>query len=101
MTIFTTVTGTPWTSHGFSATWRKVLAKAKVTGLTFHDLRGTAVTRLALAGCNEAEITTFTGHSLKDLATNFDAHHLSRDVRLEESALSKREAHEAGTKIPN
>lgn len=101
VTILTTVTGTSWTSHGFSATWRKVLAKAKVTGLTFHDLRGTAVTRLALAGCNEAEIATFTGHSLKDVATILDAHYLSRDVRLAESALSKREAHEAGTKIPN
>ena len=101
VTILTTVTGTTWTGHGFSATWRKTLAKAKVTGLTFHDLRGTAVTRLALAGCNEAEIATFTGHSLKDVATILDAHYLSRDVRLAESALSKREAHEVGTKIPN
>lgn len=101
VTILTTVTGTTWTGHGFSATWRKTLAKAKVTGLTFHDLRGTAVTRLALAGCNEAEIATYTGHSLKDVATILDAHYLSRDVRLAESALSKREAHEAGTKSPN
>lgn len=101
VTILTTVNGTPWTGHGFSATWRKTLAKAGVTGLTFHDLRGTAVTRLALAGCNEAEIATYTGHSLKDVATILDAHYLSRDVRLAESALSKREAHEAGTKIPN
>ena len=101
VTILTTVTGTAWTGHGFSATWRKTLAKAKVTGLTFHDLRGTAVTRLALAGCNEAEIATYTGHSLKDVATILDAHYLSRDVRLAESALSKREAYEAGTKTPN
>lgn len=101
VTILTTVTGTTWTGHGFSATWRKTLAKAKVAGLTFHDLRGTAVTRLALAGCNEAEIATYTGHSLKDVATILDAHYLSRDVRLAESALSKREAHEAGTKTPN
>lgn len=101
VTILTTTKGTTWTSHGFSASWRKTLAKAKVTGLTFHDLRGTAVTRLALAGCSEAEIATFTGHSLRDVAAILDAHYLSRDARMAESALSKREAHEAGTKIPN
>ena len=101
VTILTTTKGTAWTSHGFSATWRKTLAKAKVTGLTFHDLRGTAVTRLALAGCSEAEIATFTGHSLRDVAAILDAHYLSRDSRLAESALNKREAHEAGTKTPN
>lgn len=101
VTILTTTKGTAWTSHGFSATWRKTLAKAKITGLTFHDLRGTAVTRLAVSGCSEAEIATFTGHSLRDVAAILDAHYLSRDARLAESALAKREAHEAGTKIPN
>jgi hypothetical protein len=30
----------------------------------FRDLRGTAVTRLALAGCTEAEIAVYTGLSL-------------------------------------
>ena len=33
--------------------------------LTFHDLRGSAVTRLARAECTTAEIATITGHSLK------------------------------------
>jgi hypothetical protein len=31
----------------------------------FHDLRATAVMRLAIAGCTEAEIATITGHSLE------------------------------------
>ncbi len=69
-------------------------AKAKVTGLTFHDLRGTAVTRLALADCNTSEIATITEHSLKDVGAILDAHYLSRDSRLAESAMKKREAHE-------
>ncbi|MEB3421771.1 tyrosine-type recombinase/integrase [Salipiger marinus] len=98
VTILTTTKDTAWTGHGFSATWRKELAKAQVSGLTFHDLRGTAVTRLAIAGCSEAEIATFTGHSLRDVAAILDAHYLSRDSRLADSALSKREAHEARTK---
>lgn len=101
VTILTTTNGTPWTSDGFRTSWGKIVAKAKVTGLTFHDLRGTAVTRFALGGCSEAEIATFTGHSLKDVGAILDAHYLSRDSRMAQSALQKREAHEAGTKIPN
>jgi hypothetical protein len=32
--------------------------KAGIVGVTFNDLRGTAVTRLALVGFTEAEIAT-------------------------------------------
>jgi integrase len=38
-----------------------------VVGVTFHDLRGTAVTRLALMGCTEIQIAAITGHSLRDV----------------------------------
>jgi hypothetical protein len=41
---------------------------AGIAGLTFNDLRGTAVTRLALVECTEAEIATITGHALRDAA---------------------------------
>jgi integrase len=47
--ILTNRYGVPWTSDGFRASWRKLCAKAGIVGLTFHDLRGSAVTRLALA----------------------------------------------------
>jgi integrase len=40
--------GQPWTPDGFRSPWRKACAAAGVIGVTFHDLRGTAVTRLAL-----------------------------------------------------
>lgn len=99
-TILTTINGTAWTSHGFSASWRKAVAKAKITGLTFHDLRGTAVTRLAVAGCTEAEIATITGHSLKDVGAILDEHYLSRDSHMAESAIEKLEQYEHRTKAP-
>jgi hypothetical protein len=73
-------------------------AAAGVVGLTFHDLRGTAVTRLALAGCSEMEIATLTGHSLRDVGAILDAHCLNRDPALAESAIRKLEK---GTKTPN
>jgi integrase len=81
----------PWTRFGFSSSWRKACAKAGVVDLTFHDLRGTAVTRLALAGCSEAEIATITGHSMKDVGSILDTHYLHRDSKLAESAIRKLE----------
>lgn len=96
VTILTTEAGTSWTESGFRASWRKACAKAGVTGVTFHDLRGTAVTRLAEAGCTEAEIATITGHSLKDVGAILDAY-LKRTGGLAESAIRKLETR---TKLP-
>ena len=102
VTILTTTEGTTWTSDGFRTTWRKTCVAAgliapKRRGPTFHDIRGTAVTRLALAGCTVPEIATITGHSLRDVEIILDAHYLSRDGGLAESAVAKRVRHESGT----
>lgn len=91
-TILLTERGTPWTESGFRASWRKACIKSGVEGVTFHDLRGTAVTRLALAGATPPEIATITGHSLRDVHEILDAHYLSRDPRLAEAAIRKLES---------
>jgi integrase len=96
--ILTSKAGSPWTSGGFRASWRIACNAAGITGITFNDLRGTAVTRLAIAGCTEAEIATITGHSLRDVRSILDAHYLHRDPVLAESAIRKLER---GTKSPN
>jgi integrase len=83
--------GNPWTEDGFRSSWRKACAKASIDGLTFNDLRGTAVTRLALAGATEAEIVAITGHALSDVRSILDAHYLHRDPKLAESAIRKLE----------
>lgn len=83
---------TPWTLGGFSSSFRKAAAHVGIKGLTFHDTRGTAVTRLAICGCSTAEIATFTGHSLNDVQEILDTHYLSRDVSMADSALRKLEA---------
>lgn len=90
--------GKPWTAQGFSSSFRKAKAKAGIEGVTFNDLRGTAVTRLALSGCSEAEIATLTGHALRDVRSILDSHYLSRDPALAESAIRKLEKR---TKTPN
>lgn len=99
--ILTNSDGKPWTSDGFRSSWRKACAAVGVTGLTFNDLRGTAVTRLALAGCTEAEIVTITGHSLRDVRSILDSHYLHRDPALAESAIRKLEKSEQRTKVTN
>jgi integrase len=80
--------GKPWTGNGFRSSFFKARDKASITRkVTFNDLRGTAVTRLAMAGCSEAEIATITGHSLRDVRSILDTHYLSRDVTLAENAI--------------
>ncbi len=48
--------------------------------------------------CSEAEIAISTGHSLRDVAAILDAHYLSRDSQLAESALRKRGKHKTRDK---
>ncbi len=95
--ILTSTDNKPWTEDGFRSSWRKACAAVGIVGLTFHDLRGTAVTRLAVAGCTEAEIAAITGHSLPDVGAILDAHYLHRDPALAESAIRKLEK---GTNFP-
>jgi len=90
--ILTTTNETAWTEDGFRSSWSKACEKAGIPdGLTFHDLRGTAVTRLAEAGCEVPEIATITGHSLADVEAILDAHYLGRTTKLAVSAVAKLE----------
>lgn len=82
----------PWTSDGFRTSWGKACERAGVDGLTFHDLRGTALVRLAIAGASVPQIAAVTGHSLKDVEAILDAHYLGRDIQLAEAAVLKLEA---------
>ena len=45
-----------------SQRFRKLCSKQQIKGMTFHDLRGTAITRLARQGASLAELQKFSGH---------------------------------------
>jgi integrase len=97
--VLTNSSGRPWTSDGFRTSWAKTCFKAGLAdGLHFHDLRGSAVVRLALAEATVPQIATFTGHSLRDVEAILDKHYLARDVRLAEDAVRKLERKEKRTK---
>src|SRR5262245_11721666 len=82
--------GRPWQGNSFRKAWGAITDKAGIVGLTFHDLRGTAVTRLSEAGCTPQEIATYTGWSLRDVQTILDRY-LARTDALRSSALEKLE----------
>ncbi len=66
-TILTNAYGRSWGSErGLRDAWERTLVRCGFDklGLRFHDLRGTAITCLADAGCTPIEIASMTGHSL-------------------------------------
>lgn len=89
VTILTNSRGLPWTEDGFRTSWGKAFDKTSLDDLHFHDLRGTAVTRLALSGCTVPEIASITGHSMETVQNILDAHYLGGRVELAESAIKK------------
>jgi integrase len=86
--------GEPWTTDGFKTSWGKAFDRAGLgdEDLHFHDLRGTAVTRLALAGCTVPEIAAITGQSLRNVEAILEAHYLGGQVELAEQAVVKLDA---------
>lgn len=82
--------GNAWTPDAFKKAWARSVTASKVDGLHFHDLRGTAVTMLAEAGCTVPEIASITGHSLRSATRILEAY-LSATRALSESAIVKLE----------
>jgi hypothetical protein len=79
----------PWSSYDGARAWGKATARAGISGLTFHDLRGSAVVTLARAGCNEVEIYSITGHKPCDVQSILTAHYLPRDAEVAGNAIAK------------
>lgn len=86
--ILTSVTGKAWKKRHFSDQWKEASDAAGLQDLHFHDLRGTAITMLAEAGCTVPEIASITGHSLKTVTTILEKY-LSRTAALAEAAIEK------------
>lgn len=81
--ICLTSEGEPWHEgktgfNGFISSFRKGKDKAGLVGVNFSDLRGTAVTRMALAGCTVPQICAITGHSHAEANAILESHYLHR-----------------------
>jgi integrase len=96
--ILTNKRGLPWTPDGFKSSWATACAKAAISGVTFHDLRGTAVRWMAEVGCSEAEMASITGHSLSGAKTMLD-HYWSPSKAQADEAIRKLAQFKAGTNL--
>jgi integrase len=56
----------------FRAAWKRALAKAGVSGYTFHDFRRTATRNMALAGVPDKHIMQVTGHKTTAMLTRYN-----------------------------
>lgn len=74
------------------------MQKVGVSRLTFHVLRGTAVTKLARA---VAEIASIASHRLKDVSTILGRHYLGDRSTLAASGIKKLKRKEKRTKTVN
>ena len=71
-----------YTQDGMRASWRRALTHAAITGLTFHDLRHEATSRLFEKGFNPMEVSAITGHKTLQM--------LKRYTHLRAEDLAKR-----------
>lgn len=63
MTVLTNTHGKSWSRDGFKTMFGKAKRDAGISELRFHDLRGTAATRLFIAGSPKRDIATVMGWS--------------------------------------
>lgn len=88
--LLTNASGLPWKGNAFRKAWGTAVAKAKIRDRTFHDLRGTAVTRLSEAGCTPQEIAAITGHALRSVTAILEKY-CARTDKLTIAAIAKLE----------
>jgi integrase len=86
--ILTLPSGRARKKRYFNEHWNEAAKAAGITDLHFHDLRGTAITMLAEAGCTVPEIAAVTGHSLKHVTHILEVY-LSRTKALADAAIFK------------
>ena len=76
--------------NSFRGAWGDTTRKAGIVDRTFHDLRGSAATRMSEAHCTPQEIAAITGHSLRDVDRILDAY-LARTSKLGRNAIREPE----------
>lgn len=84
--------GQNWTPSGFKSSWRKEMARLSIKGVTFHDLRGTAIT-YAYAHLDRSHedkvqlIAEISGHSREEAEGIIRRHYLAGQEVID--AISK------------
>jgi integrase len=66
----------PLSANGFKLAWKRVLRRAKIEGLRFHDLRHEAISRFFEFGLTAPEVASISGH--RDMRMLFRYSHSER-----------------------
>ncbi len=80
--LFTASNGTPLRRTKFRSRWLRACKKAGVTGLHFHDLRGSGATLAAQQGATIAELMNRLGHKSATAAMRYQHATAERDRAL-------------------
>jgi integrase len=84
--------GQPWANGGsLYGAFKAECDRLGIEDRTFHDLRRTAIVRLAIAGCTESEIVSITRHTIKEVKTILEKHYLYLDPQIAINAMRKLE----------
>jgi len=73
--VFTSPEGHPLRRTKFRCKWLEACKKAGISGLHFHDLRGSGATWAATAGATVRELMTRLGHTTPGVAPPLPARH--------------------------
>lgn len=98
--ILTTVTGIAFGKRHFNLSWRGASDAAGAGELNFHDLRGTAATKLAEAGASIPMIASIMGWS-HGSAAKIISSYVARSSSLAKAGIELLEAHRAKKGVPS
>ena len=73
--------------HSFVRPWHRLLKKAGITGLRFHDLRHEAASRMAESGMSILKISAITGHRSFQMLRRY-THFKTEDLAAELDKIS-------------
>jgi integrase len=95
--VFTSPEGHPLRRTKFRLRWLKACKTAEVSGLHFHDLRGSGATWAAYAGATVAELMARLGHTTPTMAMRYQHATLERDRMLSDRLGALMQPDEAKT----
>ena len=96
--IVSETTGRPYLEDNFRHVFAEIRDSADLGDLRFMDLRRTAVVWLAEAGCEIAEISAITGHSLNRTLEILETY-LPRTGKMARNAITKLEEYKKRSKL--
>lgn len=99
--VFTGQTGSLLAPQSLKNAWNKAKERTGITGIWFHDLRKTALTRMVEAGATVGEVMAQAGHASIDVASQYQKQSQSHHQKVMESLDTMITEHKSDKKHEN